>query len=358
MPLLDNGERVEVCFNSSTYFNRENPGQVMEMSLNFIGSRILDHLNHTNLGPGWEDYAIYNILKYLYHVSSEEATFLENVLNDPINTQEDIVTYIENTINDGYICTSNKPMSESMTLDKLDAIYKEFPFIKPYHVISMIKDSNGNYRPVPARRPVVCGRIYIYRLKQYAEEKFSVTSLSSTNIRNENTRNKANKNYKALHTSTPIRFGEMETEDFIHIGAENVVSALMIHSVSPQARRLLEQALTGDPYHVDIVLNSDSKNRNVEILNAYLKTMGLRLTFKKIKKKKVRLMRKPLMVKVDDTKKLMRKVRVKESMRVQGKPYVEWCIEMMKQKESLHKLMTPLLMSKVENKEEDKSDGV
>lgn len=207
MPLLDNGERVEVCFNSSTYFNRENPGQVMEMSLNFIGSRILDHLNHTNLGPGWEDYAIYNILKYLYHVSPEEATFLENVLNDPINTQEDIVTYIENTINDGYICTSNKPMSESMTLDKLDVIYKEFPFIKPYHVTSMIKDSNGNYRPVPARRSVVCGRIYIYRLKQYAEEKFSVTSLSSTNIRNENTRNKANKNYKALHTSTPIRFG-------------------------------------------------------------------------------------------------------------------------------------------------------
>ena len=357
MPLLDNGERVEVCFNSSTYFNRENPGQVMEMSLNFIGSRILDHLNHTNLGPGWEDYAIYNILKYLYHVSPEEATFLENALNDPINTQEDVVTYIENTINDGYICTSNKPMSESMTLDKLDVIYKEFPFIKPYHVTSMIKDSNGNYRPVPARRSVVCGRIYIYRLKQYAEEKFSVTSLSSTNIRNENTRNKANKNYKALHTSTPIRFGEMETEDFIHIGAENVVSALMIHSVSPQARRLLEQALTGNPYHVDIVLNSDSKNRNVEILNAYLKTMGLRLTFKKIKKKKVRLMRKPLMVKVDDTKQLMRKVRVKESMRVQGKPYIEWYTEMMKQKESLHKLMTPLLMSKVDNKEEDKSDG-
>ena len=120
---------------------------------------------------------------------------------------------------------------------------------------------------------------------------------------------------------------------------------------------VLQDYYCTDPYHVDIVLNSDSKNRNVEILNAYLKTMGLRLTFKKIKKKKVRLMRKPLMVKVDDTKKLMRKVRVKESMRVQGKPYVEWYTEMMKQKESLHKLMTPLLMSKVDNKEEDKIDG-
>ena len=140
----------------------------------------------------------------------------------------------------------------------------------------------------------------------------------------------------------------METEDFIHIGAESVVYALMIHSVSPQARRLLEQALTGNPYHVDIVLNNDSKNRNAEILNAYLKTMGLRLTFKKIKKAKKPLMKKLLMVKDDPSKKLMTKVKVKEVMRVQGKPYVEWYTEMMKQKESLHKLMTPLLMVKVD----------
>lgn len=362
MPQLDNGRRVEICFNSSTYFNRENPGQVMEMSLNYISSRILDYIENNMVS---RDEAISMILRFLYHVSSEEATFFENMINDPINAVDDIDCLIDSIINDGYIIVSNRPMSESMTLDKLDMIYKEFPFIKPYHITSMIKDSNGNYRQVPARRDVVCGMIYIYRLKQYAEEKFSVTSLSSTNIRNENTRNKANKNYKALHTSTPIKFGEMETEDFIHIGAENVVSALMIHSVSPQARRLLEQALTGNPYHVDIVLNSDSKNRSVEILNAYLKTMGLRLVFAKKKKKKVQLMRRPLMVKVDDSKKLMTKVRVPESMRVQGKSYIEWYVEMMEKKKSLNKLMTPLLMYKVDEediidvecKEEDQSDG-
>ena len=351
MPQLDNGKRVEVCFNSSTYFNRENPGQVMEMSLNYISSRLLDYIANNVVS---RDEAISLILNFLYHAAPEEATFFENMINDPINTVEDIDAFIDNMINDGYIIVSNSPMSESMTIDKLDAIYKEFPFIKPYHVTSMIKDSNGNFRPVPARRTIVCGMIYIYRLKQYAEEKFSVTSLSSTNIRNENTRNKANKNYKALHTSTPIRFGEMETEDFIHIGAESVVYALMIHSVSPQARRLLEQALTGSPYHVDIVLNSDSKNRNAEILNAYLKTMGLRLTFKKIKKVKKPLMKKLLMVKDDPSKKLMTKVKVKEVMRVQGKSYMEWYTEMMKQKESLHKLMTPLLMVKV--KKEDTID--
>ena len=363
MPMLDTGGRVEICFNSSTYFNRENPGQVMEMSLNFISSSILNYIASNIIST---DQAINMILRFLYHVSPEEATFFENMINDPGNTKEDIERLIDSMIEDGNIIVSNKPMSESMTLDELDAIYKEFPFIKQYHMTAMIKDSNGNYRAVPTRRNAVCGKIYIYRLKQYAEEKFSVTSLSSTNLRNENTRNKANKNYKALHTSTPIKFGEMETEDLIHIGAESVVNTLMIHSVSPQARRLLEQALTGDPYHVNIVLNGDSKNRNVEILNAYLKTMGLRLEFTKKKKKKEPLMIRPLMVKVDDSKKLMRKVRVMESMRVQGKSYVEWYTEMMQKQKDLHKLMIPMLMVPVDDEkdiidveceEEDQTDG-
>ena len=53
-----------------------------------------------------------------------------------------------------------------------------------------IIDSAGDIRYIPSRRPMVYGYQYIYRLKQYAEEKFSVTSLSATNVRNENSKNK------------------------------------------------------------------------------------------------------------------------------------------------------------------------
>jgi hypothetical protein len=148
---------------------------------------------------------------------------------------------------------------------------------------------------------LICGKKYMYRLKQYAEEKFSVTSLSSTNIKNQNTRSKANKNYKSLHANTPIQFGDMETADFQHIGMEYVITNLMIHSASPKARRLVEEMLTGDPFAVNIELDKDSTNRNVEIVNAYLKTKGLRLQFKKIKK-----IRKPMvkfnMVSIDKNK--------------------------------------------------------
>jgi hypothetical protein len=132
---------------------------------------------------------------------------------------------------------------------------------------------------------MIMGKEYIFRLKQFSEEKFSVTSLSSTNLRNENIKSKAKKNANTLFSNTPIRFGNMETNNFMHLGAEYVISNLMIHSTSPQARRLVEQFYTGDPFAVDIKLNSDSKNRSAEIANTYLKTVGRRLLFIKKKKK-------------------------------------------------------------------------
>ena len=148
------------------------------------------------------------------------------------------------------------------------------------------EDSNGNTRFIPARRKLVVGKIYNYRLKQYAEEKFSVTSMSATNLKGLNTRSKANKIYEQKFTKTPIMFGAMESGDLAHLGMQYVVMNLMLYSSSPQARRLFEQLLIGDPYNIDIKLDSDSKNRNAEIINALLKTMGLKLVFEKIPKEK------------------------------------------------------------------------
>ena len=110
--------------------------------------------------------------------------------------------------------------------------------------------------------------------------------MSATNIRNENSKSKSSNNYRALFSRTPIRFGDMETGNLIHLGAKLVVQMLMLYSTSPNARRLTESMLTGDAFNVDVKLDMESKNRNVEILNVYLKTIGLKLTFDKIAKKK------------------------------------------------------------------------
>lgn len=280
MPRLDNGEYVDIIFNFCTCINRLNPGQLFEVSLNHIAQRIIDYISN-NVYHVEEALELYK--DFLKHVSPQQAQFIDHLL---LNADVDELNeYMLSVMGEG-IRMSLKPISDSMGIDKLNAIYKDFQgIVKPYVLTVPVKDSNGNIRYVNARRTLPCGKKYIYRLKQYAEEKFSVTSLSSTNIRNENSRNNASKYYKGLYKKTPIRFGEMETGDMSHLGMETVIINLMLNSVSPHGRRLMEQLLTGDPYHVDIKLTDDCKNRNVEIVNTYLKTMGLRLVF--IKKPKL-----------------------------------------------------------------------
>ena len=284
MPRFKNGngeyEQVDVIFNSSTMINRENTGQCFELSLTHIGVGII---NEIKTGKYSVEEAFEMIRRYVEFCSPEQAAALERYRND--TSKEDLMFFLESIISDGAIHLSIRPISDTMTIDKLDAMYKAFPFVKQNELEVAIESSSGETRYVKSRKPVVVGKQYIYRLKQFAEEKFSATSLSATNIRNENTKSKAKKDFKELYPNTPIRFGNMETNNMNHIGADAVITNMMIHSLSPQGRRLVESMYTADPFHIDIKLDSNSKNRSAEIAATYLKTIGRRITF--IKRRKV-----------------------------------------------------------------------
>ena len=290
MPRLDNGEIVDAIFNSSGVVNRLNPGQLFETSLNFRSYRLLDYLNKNLLSPR-DQLNMY--LEFLSFISKKQYNYINEYTK---NMREDeLAFFIESIKKDGGFNIVVEPISESITIDTLNEMDKHFGSIfAPHQVMVAIKDSNGNIRYTNTRRTLVCGKKYVYRMKQYAEEKFSVTSLSPTNLKNENTKSRSSKNYKSLYPRTPINFGNMEMSDLLHLNVDNVITTLMIYSASPIGRRLTEEMLTGDPFNVDVKLNAEARNRNVEILNAYLKTQGLRLVFERIKKN----MTKPMRVKV------------------------------------------------------------
>lgn len=284
MPYLAlTNEHVEVLINSSTCVNRENIGQFHELSLTHVGKCITDLIK---LGYFDTDEAFHEIIKFLSFCSPKEAKELAESLN--VLTAEDKDVFLQSILDSGNIIMSIEPMTESMSLDMLSELYDAFPYVTQRSMMSPIEGSDGKIRFVQARRPGVIGHLAMYRLQQYAQEKHSVTSLSSTNLRNENSRNKANKYYKATHQATPINFGDMEMGDLGHLGFENVITLLMIHSVSPHARRLVEKMFVDDPYLVDIKLDEDSSNRSAEILNTYLKAIGYKLVFEKTPKKKLK----------------------------------------------------------------------
>ena len=284
MPYLTlTNEHVEVLINSSTCVNRENIGQWHELSLTHVGKCITDMIK---LGYFDTDEAFQEIIKFLSFCSPKEAEDMAESLN--ALTSEDKDVFLQSILDFGNIVMSIEPMTESMSLDMLSELYDAFPYVTQRTMMVPIEGSNGQLRFIPARRPGVIGHLAMYRLQQYAQEKHSVTSLSSTNLRNENSRNKANKYYKATHQATPINFGDMEMGDLGHLGFENVITLLMIHSVSPHARRLVEKMFVDDPYLVDIKLDEDSSNRSAEILNTYLKAIGYKLVFTKSPKKKIK----------------------------------------------------------------------
>lgn len=272
---------VDVIFNSSTMINRENVGQTIEQSLTHVGIAIVEKIKYDRIPL---DKAYGMIHKYISICSPTQAAYM-NEIKEKMSLDE-LGFFVESILESGAIHLSIKPISEAIDIDRIAELYRAFPWIEQNEVEVALEDSSGNVRYIPARRRMVIGKQYIFRLKQFAEDKFSATSLSATNLRNENTKNKAKKDARVIYPNTPVRFGNMETNNFLHLGPEIVIANIMIHSLSPQGRRLVEQMYTTDnPFVIDIKLNSDSSNRSAEIVNTFLKTIGRRLVFEKRRKK-------------------------------------------------------------------------
>ena len=109
----------------------------------------------------------------------------------------------------------------------------------------------------------------------------------------------------------------METGDLAHAGMDVVISILMTHSVSPHARRLVEKMLINDPYCINVKPDETASNRNVEILNAYLKTMGLRLVFKKkLKQKKKVVTTTPVIMEIKPKMKVVSQINPNEKFEI------------------------------------------
>lgn len=282
MPKLPDGTPVDIIWDESTCVNRLNIAQLSELSLNRIGRGILNFIDSNCLNA----VEIFDILEHYYReLSPDLADFLKTAIDNFASDQEAIL-FIESMLhpNEGPrgIYTSLLPISECVDFDKIRKIYEEFPYIKQEHLLVSIPNSDGTYRDVWSSKPSTVGEQFVYILKQEAEEKHSATSASSTNIKDENSKSKESKEYRCAITKTPVKWGEMETMIFLHCSSETVVINAMLMSLSPRARRSVMDMLLGDPYHVDIHIDMDARNRSAEKVQAIMKAMGLRLKFKKI----------------------------------------------------------------------------
>ena len=160
MPRFGDNEYVDIILNSNGVYGRENPGQLFELSMTHIGTEILKRIGAGEFSLK-ESYDL--IIKYLSFVSPEEALSLKELLDTMDKAEKQF--FLESIIMDGAIHISTKPMSEPFSIDQLSEMYKVFPWVKQVEIEVPMEDSTGEIRYVKARRPVVVGKQYTFRLK-------------------------------------------------------------------------------------------------------------------------------------------------------------------------------------------------
>lgn len=161
MPKTEDGEYADILMNSSTMYNRENPYQLVEMELTRIGQLILKYIRDNNIPA---DQALDMITRYVRHCNPVQADKFELWYSQyPYDSKEFLVNSM---IDDGLIYTTVETMKNVLTIDDLNKIYEDFPFINQTKVLVPIVDSNGNIRHIDARRKVIMGKEYMLRLKK------------------------------------------------------------------------------------------------------------------------------------------------------------------------------------------------
>ena len=281
MPHTEDGRVIEVIQTKNTVIGRENIGQLWEMHINHISGSIVKAIR-SNIYDIKDAYNLY--VKFISMLSRSLYDCEQQLLPYDKLTDQDIEDFVDILQEEDYLYLSVDPIKDNMTIDKLKALYDEFPMAKPENLLMPIISSAGEVEYTYSNRPLIYAPEYYYRLKQISEEKMSATSMSAINHKELNTKSKSSKQGKEPLREVPARLGNQEDGDLRHLGSMLVIFATSVYANSPTGRRQCEDLLTGDNINPDIKLNSSTSSRTAAMVALYLKTKGIRLGTKAHKK--------------------------------------------------------------------------
>jgi DNA-directed RNA polymerase beta subunit len=265
MPVTEYGDRVDIVLNALGVVNRLNPAQLYELELNFISDNIVRKMKETK---SLTDKAKM-LFDYIMLVNENQAREMMKYFKGL--DKQGKINFIKETEEKG-IYLHQPPFWGNVTFDKLSQIYDYYPWIEPYKVYINGKEM---------RNRLVIGDEYILKMKHEPKGKFSTRSTSYVNMKGIPSKSLNYKKNQILYSTTPIRLGEMEIDNLLltQDPDEVVRMASMYSSSEANRHELIEQLLTEDILNLEEVeLDDPTDNHNREILDVYLKSLGLKLT--------------------------------------------------------------------------------
>jgi hypothetical protein len=130
-------------------------------------------------------------------------------------------------------------------------------------------------------KQLIVGDMYMIKLKQTSKKGFSVRATGSLSKKGLPEKSNKAKVHQELYSRTPIKIGVQENiNSTIGVSSDKIAQLHLFHRSSIVGRRYLAEKLATSIKTInDFPDSPDFKNRNVEILQAYLKTMGVKIEF-------------------------------------------------------------------------------
>ena len=270
MPFLENGKRVDLIINALGVINRLNPAQWFEQSITFICNSTVEKLKTIESREEREE-LLFDIVgtlssKWCDHVKSEYYEMDDSAKDEFFN---DVYT-------DGIYIHMQPMWEDEPMFNKIRRIYDKHDWIKPVDVYI-----NKFGRKIKIMKPMIVGEVYVVKLKQTSKKNFSARSVGALNRKGMPDKSYKIKAHQDLHSSTPIRLGYQENfNSLIGVDSEDLATMHMYYRSSAMGRQWLGKRLMKSIKPLKkLKKNPKMKNRNAEILYAYLKFLGIRINF-------------------------------------------------------------------------------
>ena len=276
MPYFYNNEGkkviVDVIANPLSCPNRLNPFQWIEIELNHDACILIERLKEMATNEErWK--TLKQFLKFF-----DERKYLTQLVEYYEGLDNDGKDEFWQSVYEDGIFINYPPMWEDLpALDKLNELNKLYSF--PRHQLYVKKFG----REIKIMRETMVGYKFMIKLKQDSEKNFSARATGSLSQQGLPEKSNKVRTNEMLYSTTPITLGRDENNN-LSAGVETFMLCKMhlMYRNSPFARRALGKKLYGkrNPLKMKkFEIKEGYLNRNMEIFNAELKSLGAYIDF-------------------------------------------------------------------------------
>ena len=283
MPYMEDGTKVDILLNASGAIRRLNNGQLDEVDLAFQMECIRKKICETEDIDEKYD-LLFTFLKivnedeYKFFYSKYAAWSQKVTIEDETIAKfnrEEKEKFIKDVERNGIYLV--KPPQAHIRYDTVKAVYDAFPWIEP---VQLFIDKFGIPHKKIMRRCIV-GTKYMYALKQTSNKNFSARSMGRVNKKGLPEKSTDKRDNRAEISHNPLKLGEVHNL-MASVSGRDMAEHNIFTRSSPIGRKSLKRILqnAGDPTQIHKLKVKDSyRNVNADILNAYLKSMGIHIDF-------------------------------------------------------------------------------